>query len=184
MVWLIVSKLRTSKLLFTTEMSFRFYCGPRNWLSINCLDYQSNSGQAGHAESFGSRKLDHMSSLCTVSNHMECGKCRLFTIACRPADPNARDWRHNASVSSLVEKTSLQCMNKRDLQDPIAQKSTLQLADMLCYGCLVPFLERQMTSKAVEPTLELILPEHVEQSIEQRLQMQAKLKKEVADFLL
>lgn len=114
-------------------------------------------------------------------------------LTLRPADADARRWRQIASLSELPQNV-VHDSNGASLvpDEPTVRNTPVQptLADKLCYGCLVPFLEAQGKSKASSDHLPLLatLPTYTEDLLALRGQdrqlRRDDLRKEIEDFLL
>ena len=69
---------------------------------------------------------------------------------------------------------------------PAGESEPANLAEMLCYGCLVPFWDSKPDCRNASQESLLRLPAYAESVILERMQdrRQAKLKEEISDFLL
>lgn len=112
----------------------------------------------------------------------------------RPADVNARRWREAASLSTLSDVSAPEGKDTDvdgSSEQPI-DSTTPQLADFLCYGCLVPFLELQASKKpgnsstTQEALLTLTLPDYSEEIVAERQKYlkRSDMRDEIQEFLL
>jgi hypothetical protein len=102
----------------------------------------------------------------------------------RPADPAAKAWREAASLSSF-EKTDAPNGHTNGVdktaEEPVTPEAQ-RLADLLCYGCLVPFWS-QGKAKIDDP--HLLLPAHTSKLLDSHSNGRtANLRSEIEEFLL
>lgn len=131
-----------------------------------------------------------MRSSDTEAAKVRCPVCR------QPADQDARKWREAASLSSLIEEPATTSPRTNGTAeddshtDSAPAPTPAPLADLLCYGCLVPFLELQAAKKpgeaADQPQQVLTLPTYSQEIIAERQKLMGRkeLKKEIQEFLL